>query len=146
MSKAVFREHFEQIWNRKDASAIERFIAPNFRGQDPAEPEVISGIEGYKRHFETLTTGFPDLHITIEDLVEEADRDRVAARWFVEGTHTGEWAGIPPTGSRIHMAGISIALIPLRQFVEERSNTDALGLLKQLGIIPEPPKVPALFF
>ena len=34
MSKAVFREHFEQIWNNKDVSGIERFIAPNYRGFD----------------------------------------------------------------------------------------------------------------
>jgi hypothetical protein len=59
MSKAVFREHFEQIWNRKDASAIERFIAPTYRGFDAAE--LIAGIEGYKHHFVTITTAFPDL-------------------------------------------------------------------------------------
>ena len=45
MSKAILREHFEQIWNNKDASGIERFIAPNYRGFDGAE--LISGIEGY---------------------------------------------------------------------------------------------------
>ena len=58
MSKAIFREHFEQIWNNKDASGIERFIAPNYRGFDAEE--LISGIEGYKQHFATITTAFPD--------------------------------------------------------------------------------------
>ena len=54
MSKAIFREHFEQIWNNNDASAIERFIAPTYRGFDAAE--LIAGIEGYKHHVETITT------------------------------------------------------------------------------------------
>jgi predicted ester cyclase len=107
MSKAIFREHFEQIWNNKDASGIERFIAPNYRGFDAAE--VISGIEGYKQHFVTITTGFPDLRITIEAILEEADR--VAARWVVEATHTGHFGDIPPTGKRVRMTGIAIARI-----------------------------------
>src|SRR3954452_12994924 len=37
MSKRIFSEHIEQIWNNKDASGIERFIAPNYRGFDGAE-------------------------------------------------------------------------------------------------------------
>ena len=53
MSKAIFREHFEQIWNRKDASGIERFIAPTYRGFHAAE--LISGIEGYKHHLASRT-------------------------------------------------------------------------------------------
>jgi predicted ester cyclase len=101
MSKRIFHEHIEQIWNNKDASGIERFIAPNYRGFDAAE--VISGIEGYKQHFEMITTAFPDMRITIEATLEE--EDRVAARWFVEATHTGNFGDIPPTGKRVSITG-----------------------------------------
>ena len=55
MSKRIFSEHIEQIWNNKDANGIERFIAPNYRGFDGEE--VISGLAGYKEHFVTLTPG-----------------------------------------------------------------------------------------
>jgi steroid delta-isomerase-like uncharacterized protein len=144
MSKEIFRDHIEQIWNNQDASGIERFIAPNFRGHDPAEPEPISGIEGYKRHFERLTTAFPDLRITIEELV--AEEERVVSRWFVEATHAGDFDGIPPTGSRVHVSGISVVRITSDQLVEEHGNSDTLGLLKQIGVIPGTPKVPAFFF
>jgi predicted ester cyclase len=142
MSKAVFREHFEQIWNNKDASGIERFIAPNYRGFDAEE--VISGIEGYKQHFTTITSAFPDMRITIAALLEEADR--VVARWFVEATHTGSFGDIPPTGKRIRVTGIAIARISNRQLVEEHSNSDTLGLLKQIGVIPNSVKVAPLIF
>ena len=141
MSKRIFFEHIEQIWNNKDASGIERFIAPNYRGFDAEE--VISGLEGYKEHFVTLTTGFPDLQITIEDMQEE---DRVVARFFVEATHTGDFVGIPPTGRRVRITGIAIALISNGKLVEEHANSDGLGLMKQLGVIPEPPKIPPLVF
>ena len=140
MSKRIFSEHIEQIWNNKDASGIERFIARNYRGFDAEE--VISGLEGYKQHFVTLTTGFPDLRITIEDMQEE---DRVVARFFVEATHTGEFVGIPPTGKRVRVTGIEIVRISNGQIVEGHANTDGLGLLKQLGVI-EPPRVPPLVF
>ena len=48
------RAHFEQIWNNKDASGIERFIAPAYRGFETEA--LISGIAGYKEHFATLTS------------------------------------------------------------------------------------------
>jgi steroid delta-isomerase-like uncharacterized protein len=146
MSEAVFRAHFEQIWNNKDASGIERFIAPTYRGFDAEE--VISGIEGYKQHFVTITTAFPDLRITIEVILDDEDRDgaRVAARWVVQATHTGTFGGIPPTGRRVRMTGIAIVRISNRQIVEEHANSDALGLLKQLGVIPESVKIPPLVF
>lgn len=141
MSKRIFFEHIEQIWNNKDAGGIERFIAPNYRGFDAAE--VISGIEGYKQHFVTITTGFPDLRITIRDMQEE---NRVVARFVVEATHTGDFAGIPPTGKRVRVTGIEITRISNGRIVEGHANTDGLGLMKQIGGIPEPPKVPPLVF
>jgi steroid delta-isomerase-like uncharacterized protein len=145
MSKAVFVAHIEQIWNNKDASGIERFIAPNFRGHDPADPEVISGIAGYKRHFQTLTTGFPDLRITIEEMLGE--RDGVVARWFVEATHAGDFAGIPPTGKRVRVSGISVVRISTGQLFLEHGISDTLGLMRQITDLPvlETGKVPSFF-
>jgi steroid delta-isomerase-like uncharacterized protein len=144
MSIAVFQESIEQIWNNGDASGIERFISPNYVGVDPAEPEVISGIEGYKQHFVRLTTAFPDLHITIDHIF--GVNDQVAARFTVEATHTGDFGGIPPTGRRVRVTSIATAKITRGKIVVEHANSDALGLLKQLGVIEEPPEVPALLF
>jgi steroid delta-isomerase-like uncharacterized protein len=141
-NKAIFREHIEVIWNNGDASGIERFIAPNYVGFDAAE--VISGIEGYKQHFVTLTTAFSDIRITIEALL--AEEDRVAARFVVEATHTGNLGDIPPSGKRVRVTGIEIARISRGQIVEEHANSDTLGLLKQIGITPESVKVAPLIF
>ena len=144
MSITVFRDHIEQIWNNGDASGIERFISPNYVGVDPAEPEVISGIDGYKQHFARLTTAFPDLHITIDHIF--GVNDQVAARFTVEATHAGDFGPIPPTGRRVRVTSIAIAKITRGKLVVEHAHSDALGLLKQLGVIEDPPKVPALLF
>jgi hypothetical protein len=82
MSKAILRPHFEQIWNSKDASGIERFIAPDYRGFETEA--LISGVAGYTAHFATLTTAFPDLRLTIEVLLE--GDGRAAARYVVEAS------------------------------------------------------------
>jgi predicted ester cyclase len=146
MSEAIFRAHIEQIWNNKDAGAIERFIAPQYRGFDA--DEVISGIEAYKQHFAVLTTAFPDLHITIEVILDEADRDatRAAARWFVQATHTGNFGDIPPTGKRVRVTGTAIVQVSNRQIVQEHANSDALGLLRQIGPTTGAVKIPPLIF
>jgi predicted ester cyclase len=142
MAKDLFQTHIEQIWNNKDASNIERFIAPNYRGFDAEE--LISGVDGYKKHFETLTTAFPDLRITVEIILEEDDR--AAARLSIDATHRGEFLGIPPTGLPVHLTVEAIVRVRNGQIVEEHANSDALGLLRQLGVFPEPPSIPPLIF
>ena len=141
MSIAVFTESIEQIWNHHDIGAIERFIAPSYVGVDPAEPEVIAGIDGYKQHFLTLTTAFPDTHITIDDIFGVGEL--VAARWTVRATHTGDFGDIPPTGLRIEVTGSGMIRVVRRLLVVEHANSDMLGLFRQLGIIPFTTKLPA---
>ena len=138
MSIAVFQDSIEQIWNKSDSSAIERFIAPNYVGVDPAEPGLISGIEGYRQHFFRLTTAFPDAHITIDHIF--GVNDQVAARYTVEATHTGDFGGLPPTGRRVRVTAIAIARITRGKIVVEHAHSDALGLLTQLGVIEDPPQ------
>jgi predicted ester cyclase len=126
----------------RDGNRIEDFIAPNYRGFDA--DAIFSGIDGYKQHFVTITTGFPDLFLTIETIL--AEQDRVAARWRAKGTHTGNFGGIPPKGKQVHITGIAIVRIENALIVEEHANSDALGLLKQLGVIPESINIVPLLF
>jgi len=144
VSEAVFRAHIEQIWNNKDISAIERFISRDYRGFNPAEPEPILGVEGYKQHFRTLTAAFPDIQITFDDIFE--GEGRTVARFVARGTHRGDFGGIPPTGRRFRVGVIAITLIPGSQLVEEHALSDVFGLMKQIGVIDETLKVPSLLF
>ena len=142
MSKAILRAHFEQIWNNKDASGIKRFIAPAYRGFETEA--LISGIAGYKAHFATLTTAFPDLRRTIDVLLE--GDGRAGARSVAEATHRGPFGEIPPTGKRVRVTGEASIRVETRRIVEEHANADALGLLLQLGVAPGTVTVPPLLF
>ena len=61
----------------------------------------------------------------------------VATRWTGRGTHTGELMGIPPTGKQVTVVGITISRVEDGKVVEEWTNWDTLGMLQQLGVVPE---------
>ena len=67
----------------------------------------------------------------------------VATRWTGRGTHKGELMGIPPTGKQVTVSGITISHVKNGKVVEEWSNWDTLGMLQQLGVVPEMAGAPA---
>jgi predicted ester cyclase len=76
------------------------------------------------------------MQFTIEDVITEGDE--VVVRWTVRGTHQGEFMGIPPTNNRVTLTGMSIERVSGDKIVETWDSYDAMGLMQQLGVIPEP--------
>jgi steroid delta-isomerase-like uncharacterized protein len=132
-NKALARRIIEEVWNQQNLSIAEQLIASNYMGHDPATPDTISGIAGFKNFFNTYKSAFPDQHFTIEDLIAEGDR--VVTRWSVEGTHAGSLSGIPPTGKKVRVTGTTIARIENGKIAEDHIHWDALGLMRQLGVV-----------
>ena len=67
-NKALARRFNEEIWNQQNLAIAEQLISRDYKGHDPATPDTISGIEGFKRFFNRYTSAFPDQHFTIEDI------------------------------------------------------------------------------
>jgi predicted ester cyclase len=132
-NKAIYRQFIEEVFNHKDLSRIGDFI-----GSDMVEhtPNFPSGLEGAKQGIGAFVIGFPDLHITIEVLIAEGDK--VVARLTQGGTHRGEFAGVPPTGKEVSIAGIDIWRLSEGKCAEHWLEMDNLGLMQQLGVIPVP--------
>ena len=84
-------------------------------------------------------SAFPDLHITVEDMIAEGDK--IVARLTMRGTHQGAFLGIPPTGKQVTGTAIDINRITGGKSVEHWNNSDTLGLLQQLGVVPLPGQV-----
>jgi predicted ester cyclase len=80
-------------------------------------------------------TAFPDGHAALEDLIAEGDK--VVWRYTFRGTHQGEFMGVPATGKVVTYTGIIISRIAGGKFVEDWESFDALGLMQQLGAIPQ---------
>ena len=98
----------------------------------------IHGLTNVKQFFSSLLDAFPDLHMTIDDMVGEGDRGVVRFTWT--GTHKGELRGIPPTNKKVTMWEISIVRIAGGKVVEEWARYDTLGVMQQLGAVPTPQK------
>jgi predicted ester cyclase len=79
---------------------------------------------------------FPDLRLTVEDIFCEGDM--VAARVAFRGTHRGEFQGIPPTGKEVAFSSIEIDRMVDGKVAEHWFEMDLLGLMGQLGAIPDP--------
>ena len=97
-------------------------------------PLEATGAELAKEVWTMLLRGYPDLHITIEDLIEEGDK--IVFRNTVTGTHGGEHMGIPPTGKSVTYNEIFIARFANGRIVETWGVVDVLSQMKQLGVIP----------
>ena len=97
------------------------------------DPLDLDGLEGF---YSGLWAGFPDLQISVDDLVGEDEK--VAWRLTVRGTHRGEFRGIPPTGTEVRFGAQYIFGFRDGKVVERWTNFDRLGVLVQLGAVPAP--------
>jgi steroid delta-isomerase-like uncharacterized protein len=134
-NKALARRWVE-ILTQGNFDVAEEIYAPDFVAHDPAMPEDVRGVEGRKEFYNMYRSAFPDAEITIEEQVAEGNT--VATRWTGRGTHQGELMGVPPSGNRAEVVGITISRIEGGKIVEEWDIYDALGMMQQIGAIPEP--------
>ncbi len=133
-NKMLVRRAIEEVWNRGNFAVVDELLANDYLGHQSGGET--NGRESAKQYVAILREAFPDIHFTIEDQIAEGDR--VVTRWIARGTHTGEFQGIPPTGKQGSMTGIDIDRVADGKLVECWVNSDDLGLLQQLGVVPTP--------
>ena len=102
-NKAQARRFYEEVFNKTNVDAIDEFCVPGFVDHT-ALPGMAPGIEGVKQMLGMYLNAFPDLHITVDEMVAEGDV--VVVRNTATGTHTGDLMGIAPTGKQITMRGL----------------------------------------
>ena len=100
-NKAIIRRLYE-AQNKRDLALLDEFVASGLLDNG----HKLRGLEEYKKFVTMVGKGFPDYHETVEDITAEGDR--VWVRMKYEGTHTGEYRGIAPTGKKFTMTAFSI--------------------------------------
>jgi steroid delta-isomerase-like uncharacterized protein len=135
-NKAVVRREMQELFSRGgDLDAAEEIYASDYVGHEPTTGDI-QGIEAVKQFAATYREAFPDLETTIEDQIAEGDK--VVTRFRGRGTHQGETEDFgPATGNRFEITGITIERFSESKIVEDWTNFDALGLMQQLGLVPE---------
>ena len=91
------------------------------------------GLEEYKKRNVAFFHALPDREVVIEDLV--AEDDKVVARATMRATQTGDLPAIPATGRSVTVTSIIVYRIFEGRIVEEWESWDALGMMRQLGVV-----------
>ena len=136
-NKAVIRRWIE-AYNERDLEAEADVLAPGYVAHVPAAPGPLGleGLEAWRQFTAPFTEAFPDLRLTVEDIAAEGDT--VAARVAFHGTHRGEFQGIPPSDKEVAFSSIETNRVVGSKVEEHWVELDLLGLMQQLGAIPEP--------
>ena len=132
--KEIARRLAEDPWIGKLDETLE-LVADEYVGYEPSSPEPLRGKEGYREFVERYLTAFPDGRITVDQQIAEGNL--VVNRWTGRGINTGELMGMPPTGKQVTVTGITIARIEGGKLQEDWTSWDTLGMLQQLGVVPE---------
>jgi predicted ester cyclase len=138
-NKAIVNRLFEEVFNQGKMDSADELIAPYFIHYTSGKMDA-KGIEGYKELIGSLRVAFPDLNVTVEDMIGEDNM--VSTRQTYTGKHQGDLQGISPTGIEAVFTGICIFRIADGKIIEGWTEYDLLGLMLQIGVVeraPDPP-------
>ena len=117
-NKEVVRSYYEQVLNGRDLDAVGDYFADERM------------VEGVRRGCFSYFTAFPDLHMSLDELIAEGDT--VFLRSTMTGTHDGEYKGIPATGRHIATESAEVFRVADGKFVGYWCLTNVAGLMRQL--------------
>ena len=132
-NKALERRIIEEVVNKRKLALVDELFATDYVQHAAGEMEA-RGREGIKQFFTTFVNVFPDIYITIDDMV--AERDKVVTRATFRGTHRRDFMGIAPTGKQVTFTGIVISRVAGGREAEAWLVTDQLGVMQQIGAVP----------
>ena len=130
-NKALARRSWEVV---DDLDFLDEVYADDVVWHEPDGD--VRGMEEARQFVTMYKTAFPDLNVTVEDVISEGHN--AVTRYTIRGTHQGEIEEFgPPTGRQIELQGITIHRIANGKIVEEWERYDNLSLMQQLGLAPE---------
>jgi steroid delta-isomerase-like uncharacterized protein len=131
-NKALVRRFAEEVWSKGNVDVAMDIFDPDYIRHDLRPGNPLPGPEGQKRIATDFRAAFPDIRMQTDLIVAEGDM--VVMRWTAEGTNTGSWGKISPTGKRASFSGVNIFRIRDGKVVELWNHRDDLGLMQQLGV------------
>jgi steroid delta-isomerase-like uncharacterized protein len=123
-----------QYWNRQDIEGVLAYYDESITWLNIAMEETYHGKHEVRGFLRRLFAAFPDLNFEVTYKI--ARGDNVAEQWFIRGTHLGTFMGIPPTGRRVEIPGMSMAELRQAKFVSDHFYFDALGVLRDMALMP----------
>jgi len=122
-NKELIKSFIDEVFNNHDVVAIDNYLAANLTDGAGKTPE------SFKKSLTALFSGFPDLHVKIEQIF--AENDFVLVFLNFSGTHKGQFEGMQPTNKPVKMRSADLYRIENGKIVEHLDVVDSLDLLKQ---------------
>jgi steroid delta-isomerase-like uncharacterized protein len=135
-NKAVARRFIDEVFVQGRLDAVDELAAADFVPH--SWPSVKPGVESLKQAVKRVSAGLSDVSMKIEDMIAEGDK--VAVRLTAHGKHDGEFMGLPATGKGYTISETHIFRVRDGKVTEHWRDADMLGLMRQLGALPEPGK------
>ena len=131
----IFIQRFDDMFNRPDLSIVDEIFTPIFVAHVPLMPML--NRSNYKGFWQSFYAAFPDFRQNIHDSIMTADK--LVLRVTFSGTHEGNFLGIPATGCPITIPGIFIFRVENHLVVENWTEMDIFGVVRQISEMPSPP-------
>lgn len=129
LNKRLVQRLYSEVFVKWNLEVVDELVAPDFIGHE-MPPGTPPGPQGFRQFYGILRAAFPDLQLTVEDMIAEGDR--VVVRWRSRATHKGVFRGIPPTGRDASTTGIAIYRLSKGKVLERWVEVDMLGLTDRL--------------
>ncbi|MGW1533289.1 ester cyclase [Streptomyces aureus] len=130
---ATVRGFFETVAAPGELPPLDGLMAESYHDHDPSREQDAIGLDAVRRVIEMWRGGF-DMAFTIEDQITEGDR--VCTRWTWNGTHKGDFMGIPASGKKVSMTGTTVFRCGENgKMAEGWWQYDRLGLMAELGAL-----------
>jgi predicted ester cyclase len=137
-NKRIINRFFDEVWNQRKLEIADDLFDNDCHTFQLRSGELANstprGPESIKHHIAEWLIGFPDLSFTVEQMIAEGDR--VSTLLVMDGTHTGQWLGIPPNGKRVNIRMMTIHRLTSCKIIEDWVIVESLGFFQQLGILP----------
>ncbi|HXS75397.1 MAG TPA: ester cyclase [Terracidiphilus sp.] len=137
-NRELVRRWFEEVWNKQSETAIDEMFAPGGKAYGfPEASSILIGPEKFKEMHRFFLTAFPDIHITIHDII--CEDDRVAVTWVSDMTHLGDNFGFAPTLQKVSLQGCSVLVVRDGQIHEGKNYMEMEALINRLKTSATPP-------
>jgi steroid delta-isomerase-like uncharacterized protein len=123
---------YEDVWNGANPDTVDELVHEEYLIHDRDLAAEMQGPELYKALASGTRDVFPDMTITIEDMVTAGEK--IALRWTMTGTHQGTMFGVESTGRQVELMAIEINRFKDGKLIETWTQSDQLGLMHQLGV------------
>ena len=126
-------ETLYRAFSEQNPDLVDAVLAPGW-DDIPLAPGQASGPAGIKPIIRSIAAAFPDVHITVHDMVQEPGK--IAVRAEISGTHLGELFGIAPTGKQVSFRLHEFHTVANGLVTTTWHMEDWFGLFLQLGQFP----------